>query len=104
MQLKNKHDDERAYLFEEWQRLEGAVVRVCRDGKPVRTGVIDDVTPDGSIVWIAQEGVLGRSLFHKAEGYELWIAPKQLQVPTATTPEEVINGTCPAVSKNPENK
>lgn len=72
MQLEKPKNAKTLCRFEEWHALAGAMVRVCRNGETIRTGVVDDVTSDGSVVWIAQQGVLGRTLVHKGEGYELW--------------------------------
>jgi hypothetical protein len=65
---------QRFYLYQDWERLVGAIVEVRLKGLCVRSGRVDAVTANGAIVWIAQEGALGRVLIDKSEGYEIWIA------------------------------
>jgi hypothetical protein len=60
--------------------LKGMTVEVRRAGEIVRIGIVDDASKGGSVVWIAQDGVLGRFLIHEAEGYEIRVKPGQLQV------------------------
>lgn len=69
----------RGYPFDEWDRLVGATVEVRLNGNRVRTGLVDAATPDGSIIWLSQDGPLDRVLIEKAQGYEMWISPAQLR-------------------------
>lgn len=69
----------RAYPYYDWARLQGATVEVLRDGVVVRDGRVDATTADGTMVWLAQEGLSGRVLIDKAAGYEIRVAPDQLQ-------------------------
>ena len=39
---------------------------------------MDDAMLDSSALWLAAEGAWGRELFAAAEGYEVWIRPKEL--------------------------
>lgn len=57
----------------DWHLLVGAVVEVRRDGRVVRTGLLEDVTASGDIVWIAADGFDGRTMIDKREGYKLAI-------------------------------
>jgi len=68
-----------AYPFHDWAKLQGTTVEVRREGMVVRHGLIDAVTADGTIVWLSQHGLLNRTLIDKTSGYELWIAPAELQ-------------------------
>ncbi|MFC9353315.1 hypothetical protein [Arthrobacter sp. NPDC057013] len=53
----------------DWLDLLGLRVHVKKDGKIVRTGFVDAVTPSADILWIGQEGAAHRSLYEKYEGY-----------------------------------
>jgi hypothetical protein len=70
MKLYNKQDD--------WTQLVNAPVEVRRYGQIVRTGIVDNVMPDSSALWIAAEGIQPRQLFEAALGYEVWVAPQEL--------------------------
>ena len=52
-------------------RLVGARVEVLRDGRPVRSGIVDAASRDGAAVWLRQEAVLDRMLVHRDEGYQV---------------------------------
>lgn len=62
-------------LVEQWTTaLIGLEVEVRRRGRTVCRGLVDDVTPDGSVVWIhplAEQ----RRLCERSESYELWTHP-----------------------------
>jgi hypothetical protein len=47
---------------QDWQSLVGKSVEICRDGKPYRSGLVELAMPDGSGLWIAADGILGREL------------------------------------------
>ncbi|MET3773126.1 hypothetical protein [Arthrobacter nitrophenolicus] len=34
--------------------------------------------PDSSALWLAADAMAGRALFAAAEGYEVWISPREL--------------------------
>jgi hypothetical protein len=57
----------------DWPLLVGTVVEVRREGRVVRTGLVEDVTASGEIVWIAADGFDGRTMIDKREGYQLAI-------------------------------
>lgn len=68
------------YPFYDWALLTGAVVEVRRHGTLLGSGRVDAATPDGTIVWLAREGLTNRTLIDKASGFEIWIAPPQLRI------------------------
>lgn len=68
-----------SYLCSDWARLTGAPVEVWREGQLFREGTIDAATKDSRIVWLAQDGSRERVLINKADGYEIWLRPRQLQ-------------------------
>jgi hypothetical protein len=56
----------------DWTSAKGHTVEVWHARSPTRIGVVEDVTPDGSILWLASEGPVTRCMVEKAEGYEIW--------------------------------
>lgn len=56
-----------------WRPLLGKVVQIRKNGKIVRSGVVDAITDDGLILWIAGEGACTRQMAHQHDGYEVWI-------------------------------
>ena len=69
----------------DWQMLIGTEVEIRRGGKFLGTGFVDDATPSGDVAWIAADGINNRCMIDKAGGYELSIAPTQLQSGPAGT-------------------
>ena len=68
----------------DWQRALGQYVEVRRRGRTVRTGVVDAVTSDGSLLWISAEGAHLREMVERADGSEIysrysWDAPPQFE-------------------------
>lgn len=57
-----------------WHLLVGAVVEIRRDGHSLGTGIVDDATSSGDIVWIAADGINSRTMIEKNEGYDIRIA------------------------------
>jgi hypothetical protein len=68
----------RSLVTYEWHLLVGAEVEVIQRGRIVRSGIVDDATADGTVAWVAQDGVEQRRLIDKADGYELWTGPTQI--------------------------
>ena len=66
------------YRYHDWSRLVGTPVEVRKDFEIVRTGVVDDAMADSSALWLAADAGGGRALFAAAEGYEVWIRPREL--------------------------
>lgn len=67
------------YGHDKWCGLLGAVVEVRKNGVVIRRGIVHDVMPDSSAVWIAADGLTGREIIEAAEGYQIWVEPKQLE-------------------------
>ncbi|MCG2621838.1 hypothetical protein LVY72_07895 [Arthrobacter sp. I2-34] len=53
----------------EWKNLVGLQVQIQKDGRTIRTGLVDAVTEDAGALWLAAYGVDVRALYDKAEGY-----------------------------------
>ncbi|MFE4080349.1 hypothetical protein [Paenarthrobacter sp. YIM B13468] len=49
----------------DWTRLPGFAVEICGSHKLVDRGIVGLVTPDGSILWLAQEGAGHRQIVEK---------------------------------------
>lgn len=64
MTLQIQHD---------WTAVLGQSVEVRHHGELFRVGLVEAVTPDGSILWILGHGVLPRMMVERLEGYKAWI-------------------------------
>jgi hypothetical protein len=65
----------------EWQFLRGEIVEVRRGFVLYRHGLVDDVMPDASGLWLASDGIESREFIHKASGFTIWTT--QLSTRTA---------------------
>jgi hypothetical protein len=68
----------KSYRCDDWSRLAGAKVEIHRGGHLIRTGVVDAVMPDATILWLAADYNGNRALFDSAEGYEVRAEPHDL--------------------------
>jgi len=60
-------------LRADWARLPGRSVEVWLHGEYVACGVVDQAAEDGSVLWIAAEGISTRRIFDKSSGYQIWV-------------------------------
>jgi hypothetical protein len=60
-------------LRTDWARLPGRNVEVWLLGECVASGVVDQAAEDGSVLWIAAEGISTRRIFDKQSGYQIWV-------------------------------
>lgn len=60
------------HLQPDWQRTLGQHVEIRRNGKTIRTGTVEAVTPDNSILWISAAGVDPREMLARADGNEIY--------------------------------
>ncbi len=60
-------------LRSDWARLPGRTVEVWHLGQHVASGVVDQAAEDGSVLWIAAEGISTRRIFDKSSGYQIWV-------------------------------
>lgn len=65
----------------QWEELTGALVEVRQSGTIVRTGIVDAAMPDGSAIWITSDSNQPRRIYEKAEGFLVYVEPKQLSGP-----------------------
>ncbi len=61
---------------DDWLPLVGETVQIRIKGRFVRMGIVDAVTIDNEILWLASDGVNQRRLVSKADGYEAWMTYK----------------------------
>lgn len=61
---------------DEWLPLVGETVQIRNNGRFVRAGIVDAVTIDDAILWLAADGVIQRQLIARADGYEVWMTYK----------------------------
>ncbi|MFF1832366.1 hypothetical protein [Paenarthrobacter sp. NPDC058040] len=73
MSNKSKRRKMSFHIQHDWLPLVGEVVEVRLHNEFVRYGVVDAVTNDNSILWLAVDGVNTRTMVERAEGYEIWI-------------------------------
>ncbi|MDQ0923406.1 hypothetical protein QF038_001914 [Pseudarthrobacter sp. W1I19] len=57
--------------IDDWCTLSGASVEIRQRGSIICSGIVDDVTDDGRVLWI-HSTVEGRRLFEKADFYQAW--------------------------------
>jgi hypothetical protein len=65
----------------EWQMFAGEFVEIYRDGDIYRRGRVDTTMPDGSGLWMAAEGVLGRELIWREEGFTVGTVYARVHTP-----------------------
>lgn len=56
-----------------WHPVIGQRVQMRSGGFIVREGIVDAVTLDDSILWIAGGELQPRSMFQRTEGFEVWL-------------------------------
>ena len=66
--------------YQDWNRLTGIPVEIRQYGRVVRAGVVDDVMPDSSVLWLLADSSQGRTLYSAAEDFEVWIDLELLEI------------------------
>lgn len=56
-----------------WRSLVGHTVQIWQGNDILDQGVVEEVTADGSVLWLAQTGAIQRRLVMKERGVGLWI-------------------------------
>lgn len=69
------------YLQLDWRPLLGVVVEIRHRNRRLRTGTVDAITEDGSILWLGVEGAFCRSMFERADDFEVWAHQDLLENP-----------------------
>jgi hypothetical protein len=47
-------------------------VELRRGARVTAAGWVDDLTPDGTIIWICLTDGMGRVMIHRSEGLDIW--------------------------------
>jgi hypothetical protein len=68
-----------AYRHNDWNLLINAFVEVRKNHEFFRSGVVDEVMPDSSALWLSADGGHTRVLIEAAEGYDVWVEPRILE-------------------------
>ena len=56
----------------DWTFLTGQFVCIRRNGRNVRFGEVETVSPTGDTLWLRNLGVEPRALYEKSQGYTAW--------------------------------
>lgn len=72
---------DKLYLQYDWYQVVGEYVQVRLGERVVRSGVVEAVTADDGILWIAANGGESRALYERAQGYTVWIEYKWETLP-----------------------
>lgn len=67
-----------AYRPNDWSQLVGVRVEVRKHYQTFRTGIVEEVMPDSSALWLTPWGLDGRIMIEAAEGYEVWVEPQKV--------------------------
>jgi hypothetical protein len=62
---------------DDWTSARGRFAAIRHAGRPLQMGFVEEVTPDGRMLWLAANGVNTRVLIDKADGYEIaetWVS------------------------------
>lgn len=66
--------DQNLRIQHDWISAKGRYVHVRLEHGPQQEGVVEDVTADGAILWLAAHGPYTRSMILRSEGCEIWMA------------------------------
>lgn len=73
--------NETPHKHTDWALLTNALVEIRRHGATIRTGIVDAVMQDSSMVWIAADATHPRQLFEASEDHEIWVALQEHKGP-----------------------
>ncbi|MFF2296133.1 hypothetical protein [Arthrobacter sp. NPDC058127] len=54
-----------------WPPLVGHTIELFRDGTRVRIAEVEDATADSSVMWLRFDGIHGRQLITRGDGYDV---------------------------------
>ncbi|WP_079598235.1 hypothetical protein [Arthrobacter sp. P2b] len=60
------------HLQPDWHGAIGQFVEIRQHGKVLRTGVVEAVMADESILWISADGIYPREMVERADGKEVF--------------------------------
>jgi hypothetical protein len=61
------------HLQPNWHRAVGQLVEIRLRGQVLRTGIVESVMPDESILWISADGLNPREMVERADGKEVFV-------------------------------
>jgi hypothetical protein len=62
----------------QWSLLLNTHVEIRQYGHLVRTGIVQDVMPDSSALWLAADSANPRQIFERCQDHEVWVTPQEL--------------------------
>lgn len=77
----------------EWRSVLGAIVEVRLGMSVYRVGLVDDVMPDASGIWLAADGFHSRKFIEKSQGYSLWTSLVYYQPGQPSSPARVVQAS-----------
>jgi hypothetical protein len=57
----------------QWNLLINTVVEIRLHGQTIRTGLVEDVMPDSSALWLAADSENPRQIFEVCQGHQIWV-------------------------------
>lgn len=66
-------DSARGKRVTNWRLLVGHTVQICQGNDILDQGMVEAVTADGTVLWLAQTGSIQRRLVIKERGAGLWV-------------------------------
>ena len=67
-----------AHQHLQWSLLLNVLVEVRQYGQVLRTGIVENVMPDSSALWLAADASHPRQLFEVCQDHEVWVTPREL--------------------------
>jgi len=62
----------------QWNLLTDTMVEIRLNGQVIRSGMVEDVMPDSSALWLAADSENPRQIFEVCQGHQVWVTPQQL--------------------------
>ncbi|MBT2515511.1 hypothetical protein [Arthrobacter sp. ISL-30] len=75
----------------DWSRLIGLPVEIRRLGETLTSGIIDDATPDSTILWLAPNGPQHRTMYERSMKHEVWVDLNIVPKKRANSPARTSN-------------
>jgi hypothetical protein len=67
-----------AIRHDDWCALRHGHLEFRLDGRSVNSRVMQLAMPDGSAVWLREDGTHEQRFYAKSDGYSAWISPRDL--------------------------
>lgn len=62
----------------EWNQLVGRTLDVRKGGKRLRTGIVEEVSSDASMLWLRFDGIHGCQIIMKTDAYDIFLTDAKL--------------------------